>query len=325
MIVAVTGASGFVGSAIAAELIARGHRVRLLLRPTSNQRFLPESGWQPVAGDVTQAESLPPLLDGADAVIHAAGLVKARRRAEFNAVNAAGTANVLAAATAAGVSRLVYISSLAAHGPANGGTPRPLDAPPAPVSDYGRSKALGEATVQGSALAKQSAILRLPVVYGPQDLALLPFFRLVKWRIAPLLWGGRNVVSVIYVSDAARAAADLASPNAPGAAQTYTADDGERYQWRDLLSHIEAAVGRKALLLPMPLPTYQAAAAISRTYGQLTNQPPPLSPDKVTEMRQKYWICSNQAIESDLAWRPQVPLAEGAKQAADWYRSMRLL
>ena len=325
MIVAVTGASGFVGSAIAAELITRGHQVRLLLRPTSRQRFLPESGWAPVAGDVTQAKSLPLLLDGADAVVHAAGLVKARRRAEFNAVNAAGTANVLAAATAAGVSRLVYISSLAAHGPANGGTPRPLDAPPAPVSDYGRSKALGEATVQGSPLAAQSTILRLPVVYGPQDLALLPFFRLVKWRIAPLLWGGRNVVSVIYVDDAARAAADLASPNAPGAGQTYTADDGGRYQWRDLLSHIETAVGRKALLLPMPLPAYQTAAALSQTYGQLTGHPPPLSPDKVAEMRQKYWICSNQAIEKDLPWRPQVPLAQGAKQAAEWYRSMQLL
>ena len=325
MKVAVTGASGFVGSGIAAEMAARGHQVRLLLRPTSSRRWLPDAPWEIAEGDITRPATLPPFLAGADAVIHAAGLVKARRPPEFHAVNAIGTANLLAAAAQTpGIARFVYLSSLAAHGPAPHGIPRPLNAPPAPVSIYGQSKAAGEAAVQNSPLADRAAILRLPVVYGPHDLALLPFFQLVQRRLAPLLWGGRNTLSIIYITDAARAAADL-TESQPAPAQIYTADDGHQYTWRQLLSHIETALNRRALLLPMPLWAYQSAARISQLYGALSGKTAPLSPDKVTEMRQPHWISSNQPITNDLPWRPQVPFPQGARQTAAWYQKHRLL
>ena len=326
MRVAVTGASGFVGSCVAAQLAESGHRVRLLLRATSSRRFLPEAPWEIVEGDVTRPGSLPPFLDGADAVIHAAGLVKARRKVEFEAVNAVGTENLLAAAAQTpGLSRFVYLSSLAAHGPSLGGSPQPLTAAAAPVSAYGGSKARGEAAVWGSPLAGRSVALRLPVVYGPNDLALLPFFQLVKRRVAPLLWGGRNVLSIVYIEDAARAAAALATADAPVGGKAYTADDGNHYSWRQLLSHIEAALDRKALLLPVPLWAYQSAALLSEGYGVLAGKAVPLSLDKVAEMRQPYWISSNRAIEDDLGWRPQVSFPEGAGLTAAWYRGQGLL
>ena len=326
MLVAVTGASGFVGSQIAAELAARGHRVRLLLRATSRRRLLPDAPWEIAEGDITRPATLPSFLAGADAVIHAAGLVKARRPPEFHAVNAVGTANLLtAAAQTPSLSRFIYLSSLAAHGPAPGNTPRPLDAPPAPVSAYGQSKAAGESAVQNSPLYQQATILRLPVVYGPQDLALLPFFQLVNRRIAPLLWAGRNTISIIYITDAARAAADLAESNTPSDGKIYTADDGHQYTWQELLTHLETALNRKALLLPMPLWAYHSAARISQLYGALARKAAPLSPDKVTEMRQPYWISSNQRITDDLGWQPQVSFPQGARLTAAWYKEQRLL
>ena len=324
--VAVTGASGFVGSSIAAQLAECGHQVRLLLRATSSRRFLPEAPWEVVEGDITQPSSLYPFLEGADVVIHAAGLVKARRKEEFDAVNAVGVENLLAAAAQSpGLSRFVYLSSLAAHGPSPGGSPRPLTAAAAPVSAYGSSKARGETAVENSPLAGRSVTLRLPVVYGPNDLALLPFFQLVQRRVAPLLWGGRNVLSIIYIRDAARAATALATTGAPVGGKTYTADDGNHYSWRQLLSHIEATLDRKALLLPMPLWAYQSAALISQAYGALAGKAVPLSPDKVTEMRQPYWISDNRAIEADLGWRPQVSFSQGAGITAAWYKEQRLL
>ena len=326
MKVLVTGATGFLGSHIAERLAAGGHEVRVLLRSTSSRRFLEGVPFEEVLGDLTDAASLGPAARGVDAVIHAAGLVKARSAREFQEVNAQGTSNLLAAVEreAPGLTRFVYVSSLAAHGPSPDGAPRPLDADPAPVSVYGRAKAEGEALVRRSPLADRAVMLRLPAVYGPKDFALLSFFKLVKLRFAPLLYGGRNTLSIIYAEDAARAAADLATSSA-AVGEAYTADDGGRYTWRDLVAHVEAAMGRKALVLPMPLWSYWLAGLASEGFGALVRQATPLSRDKVVEMRQRYWVSSNAAIEADLGWQPQVPFAEGARRAAVWYREQGLL
>ena len=327
MRVFLTGATGFVGSHIAAKLIESGHEVRILIRAASNRRFLPNGRFEEFQGDVTDLASLRPALRGVAAVVHAAGLVKARSVREFHSVNVAGTANVLAAAAeeSPDLLRFVYLSSLAAHGPSPDGSPRPLNAISTPVSAYGRSKSQGEGLVRDSPFSDRSAVLRLPVVYGPKDLALLTFFRLVKWRLAPLLQGGRNVISTIYVDDAARAASCLATTARQVDGKAYTADDGSRYDWRSLLGYIESAMERRALLLPAPLWLYQAAALAGESFSGLAGKAAPLSLDKVAEMRQHFWVCSNQAIEDDLGWRPAVTFPEGAKLTAAWYRAHRLI
>src|SRR3990172_12658709 len=134
MKILVTGASGFLGSHIAEQLANEGHDLRLLLRRTSSRRFLRGFHFEDAAGDVTDAESLPAAVTGVDAVVHTAGLVKARSEAEFYAVNAQGTANLIAAVeqAAPALRRFVYVSSLAAHGPSAGGAPRPAAQPPPP-------------------------------------------------------------------------------------------------------------------------------------------------------------------------------------------------
>ncbi|MBI2912789.1 MAG: NAD-dependent epimerase/dehydratase family protein, partial [Chloroflexi bacterium] len=122
MRVLVTGATGFLGSHIAEHLAGEGHDVRVLVRRTSDRRFLAAFPHEEALGDVTDAASLPPAVAGVGAVVHAAGLVQARNAAEFDAVNAGGTANLLAAAEAApDLRRFVYVSSLAAHGPSPDG------------------------------------------------------------------------------------------------------------------------------------------------------------------------------------------------------------
>jgi len=262
-------------------------------------------------------------VEGMDAVVHAAGLVKARSEAEFQAVNAQGTANLLSALSPAGRVRFVLISSLAAQGPSEDGRPRPPDAAPAPVSVYGRSKLKAEELVRAWASNPDrvgAAIIRPSVIYGPRDRQLLPFFQLARWRLAPLLGGGANAVSCVYVEDAARAAvlAVAAGDDAPSA--TYALDDGAVYTWRDLLSAVEQAVGRKALRLPSPPWAFAAAALVSELYGRLRRQAVSFTRDKVIEMRQRYWVCSHEEIGRDLGWQPQVGLSEGAALTAAWYR-----
>jgi nucleoside-diphosphate-sugar epimerase len=328
MKILVTGASGFLGSHIAEKLVRGGHTVRVLLRETSDRSHLRGIVVEEAAGDVRERASLPAAVDGVDTVVHAAGLVKARDESEFDAVNDQGTANLLAALQGGGTPRrFVYVSSLAAHGPSEDGKPRPLDATPNPVTAYGRSKLKGEERVRAWATEssangarRSAAIIRPPVIYGPRDRELLPFFKLARWRLAPLLGRGNNAISLVYVEDAARAAALVAGAGDEAPVVTYAVDDGEVYTWRDLVRAVEYAINRRTLRLPSPGWTFAAAASLSEAYGRLRKRPVTFTRDKVTEMQQPYWVCSHEAINRDLGWQPQVGLQEGTALTAAWYR-----
>ncbi len=322
MRILVTGATGFLGSHIAEQLARQGHAVRVLVRRTSDRSFLQGFEAEEALGEVTQPDSLPVVVDGVEAIVHAAGLTKARSAAEFDAVNAGGTANLLAALDPTQpLRRFVLISSLAAHGPSEDGQPRPPEAPPTPITAYGRSKLRAEEIVRSWAGDGRAAtIIRPPVIYGPRDRQLLPFFQAACWRLAPLLGGGTNSVSCVYVEDAARAAALAATAGDDAPSATYALDDGVVYTWRDLLAAVEQAVGKKALRLPSPPWAFAAAALVSELYGGLRRQAVSFTREKVVEMRQRYWICSHEEITRDLGWQPQVGLSEGAALTAAWYR-----
>ncbi len=321
MKVLVTGASGFLGSHIAEQFAAAGHEVRLLLRRTSNREFLNFSH-EEVIGDVTDTTSLRPAVEDVDAVVHPAGLIKARDEAEFFAVNDEGTSNLLAAIEerTPRLRRFIYVSSMSAHGPSPGGRPRAASAEPKPVSAYGRSKLGGERATRASAVAGRSVIFRMPVIYGPRDPALLPFFKAVRYRIAPLLRGGRNRLSIVYASDAAKAVVEATTAEANVDGRTYSPEDGAVYAWRDLLSAIESASGRRALLLSVPLVGYQAAGFASELFGRVLGRAQVFDRDKVREMRRRAWVCSSGALREDLGWRPSVQIEEGARLTHNWYR-----
>lgn len=324
MKILVTGASGFLGSHVAEVLAGEGHQVRLLLRETSSRRFL-EFAYETATGDITNPGSLPAAVEGVDAVIHTAGLVKARSEAEFYRVNAAGTAHLVEAAQAANprLKRFLYVSSLAAHGASADGRPRPLDAAATPITAYGRTKLEGEDIVRRSAFAGGAVIFRPPAIYGPRDPALAPFFKLARLRVAPLLMGGRNRISIVYVEDAARAIARCATAEADVGGKTYTLDDGEVYTWRDLLSAVELAVGRRALRISCPRWLFDAAAVASEGFSLLARRAVSLTRDKVREMSQAAWVCDHDAIRQDLGWEPSVKIEEGARLTGDWYRTQR--
>jgi len=326
MKVLVTGASGFLGSHIAEQFAAGGHEVRLLLRPTSSRAFL-QFPYEVTTGDVTDPESLTRAAAGLDAIVHAAGLIKARNEMQFDAVNTRGTQNLIAAVDAAApeIKRFVYISSLAAHGPSEGGSPRPLEAPARPLTAYGRTKLAGENLTRVSRLRDRAVIFRMPVIYGPRDAALLPFFRLARLRLAPLLMGGHNRISILYVEDAARAVVQATTAEAQVAGKTYCPEDGLTYTWRDLLGAIEDAAGHRALRIRAPRWAFSGAALVSEAFGLVTRRAVALTREKVREMAQESWVCSSETLRRDLGWSARVQVPEGTRLTYDWYRQNRWL
>ena len=328
MKVLVTGGSGFLGSYICDQLAREGHAVRALVRKSSNRKFLATiPGLEFAEGSVEQKDLVDAAVAGVDAIVHSAGLVKARNKEEFFACNVQGTANLLDAAKkhAPNLTRFVFVSSLAAVGPSSDGTPVLASRPPSPVTEYGRSKLAAERAVLAVKDELPVTVIRPPLIYGPRDNETFAFFQSVSRGVLPILGDGKNTLSVVYAADAAAACVRAISAQVPSGS-TYFVDDGNVYVWRDALADVERAVGRRAFVrVGIPLGVLRAAAALSEAYGKLNNKAVMLTRDKIHELSEKHWVCSSELARKELGWEPKVNWREGTALAAEWYRANRWL
>jgi nucleoside-diphosphate-sugar epimerase len=322
VIVLVTGASGFVGSHIAEQLVAEGHVVRCLVRNSSNKRFLQSlKGVDLVYGAVEEYEKVEGAVKGVDAIIHAAGIVKARTAEEFRKVNVEGTKNLLEAAKkhAPKLKRFVYVSSLEAVGPSANGDPVPHDQEN-PITAYGRSKLEAEKLVRAAKDILPVVILRPTGVYGPRDVEIFEVFKSVSRRVLPITGDGTAKLTFTYVVDCAKACiraieADIPSGNA------YFITDGEVYVWKEALVHIENAIGKRAILRSgLPFGVFHVVAMGVEAYGRVTKKAVMLTREKVNMLRQPYWVCSSEAAQTDLGWKPEVTWKDGTERSVKWYR-----
>ncbi len=323
MRVLLTGGSGFLGSFVAEQLAAEGHVVRALVRPRSERKILerlPKVEFAP--GAIEEPASLTAAMRDLDAVVHVAGIVKARKPAEFFAVNAQGTKNLLEAAAEQGVGRFVYVSSLAAVGPSADGMPVSDDAEPRPVTHYGRSKLEAERAVLAAKDKLHVTVVRPPLIYGPRDRETLAFFTSIRNGVLPMTGDGRNTLSVVYVEDCAAAIVRAVSGNGVTSGRTYFVEDGAVYVWRDALAQIESALGRRAFVrFGMPMGVVKVAAAATQLWGKVTNTAQMLTLDKVNELTQQHWVCSSVGARRDLGWEPRVRWEQGVQEAVKWYRA----
>jgi nucleoside-diphosphate-sugar epimerase len=324
MKVLLTGGSGFLGSYVAERLSAGGHAIRALVRPKSERRFLAKlPGLEFVSGAVEDRESLTAAVQGVDAVVHVAGIVKARRPEDFFTVNAQGTRNLLEAVLArGGVKRFVHVSSLAAVGPSADGTPVHENAEPRPVTHYGKSKLEAEKAVLAEAGRLPVTVIRPPLIYGPRDRETLAFFSSIKNGVLPVMGDGGNTLSVIYGEDCAEAIALAATTaNAPSG-RAYFVDDGQVLVWRDALKEVEAAMGKRAFVrFGLPMGAVKMAAAATELWGKMTNTAQMLTLDKVNELSQRHWVCEGSGARRDLGWAPKTNWAAGTRAAVQWYRA----
>jgi nucleoside-diphosphate-sugar epimerase len=297
---AITGGTGFVGSRLIALAIEAGHAVRALTRREQAERAHLE--W--VGGDLGDTVALARLCDGADAVIHVAGVVNAPTRDGFAVGNIHGTRNMLAAAEGAGVRRFVHVSSLAAREPG--------------MSDYGWSKAEAERLVEDSLL--DTAMVRPPAIYGPGDMEMLELFKLAKRGIALLPPGGR--LSVIEVGDLGRLLLALASGNNAG--RSFDCDDGRDNGWshKEFGLAIGSAIGKRVATISLPRPLMMAGAHLDRL---VRGKSAKLTPDRVAYFCHEDWVIDTARRPPVDLWKPQVETNAGLAATAAWYREQGLL
>jgi len=320
--VVVTGGNGFIGSHLVEALAGRGYELQCLVRKTSNLQWLQDVPVEFVYGDVTDAASLPDAVRGADYVYHLAGVVEARREEIFDRVNVQGTRNLLQAVVqhAPGLRRFVYTSSQSAAGPCSEKIPLDECDEPNPITRYGRSNLEAEKVVLSYRERVPVSIVRPPAVYGPRDTMILPYFKIVKLGIKPLL-GMRHTkyMNLCYVGDLARGFI-LAAESEKAVGETYFIGDERAYSRAEVLDCMAEVLSVKAITVHVPDVFAHLLAGFSAVFGRFAKSSATLSPEKARELIAKYWICDVSKARRELGYESRVGLREGLRMTADWYR-----
>ena len=323
----VTGGTGFVGSHLVGELLSRGTSVRALVR--SDPKWLgrieapPGLALEHVQGGLEDADALRSGLEGADVVVHVAGLTRARDQETLDRANVAGTRAVLEAARDAGTPRVVVTSSLEALGPNVLEDGRPVPAteadPLRPISMYGVSKARMEDAIRRDFADLEATVVRPPAVYGPREADLFEMVRGASRGLFPVVGDATAPrLSLVYVADLVRGMADLAaSPRARG--ETFFVGS-PGYSWSEVRAALEAALGRRTLKVPVPGPLILAAGAVAERVGARLGRLPPLTHDKAEAARHA-WVCDSSKAREAVGYGLEVGLAEGWARAVAWYRA----
>jgi nucleoside-diphosphate-sugar epimerase len=316
----VTGATGFIGSHLCEELIRRGYEVTCLSRNTSNLKWIENLDIRLAKGDCTLAESLPDMAGGFEYVFHLAGLTKARSDDEFFCINAQGTENLVKTVAERNpkVKRFLYLSSLAAVGPSKDGTPLREDSPPAPVSNYGRSKLEGETAVLRYGDSMPVTILRPPAVYGPRDRDFLVFFKMIKKGIFPN-WG-KCYYSLLYVDDLVQGIIASAE-NKKAEGKIYFLSDNKIYTDAEIAAEISSVLDVKLTRLKVPKFIMPFFAFL----GEKISERGIINRDKMRELKYSHWVCDAKKAKEEIGFLPKVGLKEGIKWTADWYTIHRWL
>ena len=299
-LIAVTGGTGFVGRHVIKALLDEGYSVRALARTPAKLSNIEHKHLSICQGGLGRHDA--ELVSGAKTVLHMAGLIKARTRAQMMVTNRDGAGQLAKAAQAAGVERFVLLSSqtaLQSH-----------------LSDYAASKKAGEEAV-AAAFKDALAIIRAPAVFGPGDQATKPFFDFIAKGRLPVIggvgWKTRKM-AMVYVKDLAK---DIASRAMRGDydGKTVTPCSVRALTWPDFANSAQQILGISVKTQPIPIPIIKTIAAgtslTSRLFGMGH-----LTLGKLREFRYEDW--SSQDVIQDAT-----PFIDALRETAASYEKLR--
>lgn len=312
--VVITGGTGFIGSALARALLARGYKVRIFTRRMPAAK-LTDAEYAVVSFD--DKESLRNAAEGADFIVHLAALLFSRTREGFERVNITGTANLVKAAGSLSKhpAKFIYISSLAAGGPSpSAPTPRDETMADAPISAYGATKLGGEKKIRELPSTIRYTVLRPPIVYGKNEFAVSKIAEWVKKGFMVTAGSSDGAFSFIHVNDLTAAIITaMEEPVTDG--QTYYVCENKVYPWRAFIGLLAGAMKVKMpLMLDLPKGPLYAVGLIYEAVSWLIGAEPVLNRDKALEGSAGSWTASPSKWERDTGWKGWTSLEDGIKK-----------
>jgi nucleoside-diphosphate-sugar epimerase len=300
--VAVTGATGFIGSNLLPSLTRKGWHVNALVRPLSREKKISIAGVRWIAGDLDTPSALEELVSQCDVVIHCAGVVRGRSRSDFAKVNVKGTENLIdVCCNISSPPCFLLISSLAARSPE--------------LSHYALSKRRSEDVLIGTEKTLKWTILRPTAVYGPGDRELMPLFRIMAKGFCPVVGSYGNRFSLLHVHDLVEVIERIVE-SMTFRCRVYEVHDGHNsgYSWEDIIDTVSRLTGRSIFPIKIPVPIVKMAGWGNIGLSLMTGRAPMLTPGKVNELLYPNWVADNTSIERDVRWCPHVTLEDGLRQ-----------
>jgi UDP-glucose 4-epimerase len=319
--VLITGATGAVGPSVVRAFIERGDAVRVLLREGRSVAHRASS----VHGDLLQPHTLPAAVADIDVIVHLAGLahqtdIDGTHTPRYQAVNVEGTANLLRAAAAASVRRVVFCSSVAVYG--SGSALLSEDSPARPETAYAASKLAAEQRVLDSARdgGPEGVVLRLAAVYGP---SVKGNYRrllaaLASGRFIPV-GRGRNRRTLVHEHDVA-AAAVLTAVHRAAAGRVYNVSDGAVHTVHEIIGAMCRALGRTPPRLHVPVPAAQTLVSVAETVARATGTRPVLTRAALDKYTEDVAVTATR-IQTELGFQPRTDLAPGWQHAVEAMRA----
>lgn len=301
-IIAITGATGFIGRALAQRLAAAGWHVRALVRAASYPQRPQDFTAEWVVGELQDPETLQRLVADTTAVVHCAGAVRGAVQNDFDRVNVDGTRQLVrTAAMQERVPRFLLISSLAAREPQ--------------LSHYAASKRRAEEALAAHAGDMFWGAFRPPAVYGPGDREMRPLFQWMFRGVAPLIGADHSRVSLLYVEDLAGAVIGWLN-NGWQQQQIFELHDGklQGYSWQEIIAVVEQMRGKTIHRVTIPVSVVDLLAAFNLLSRKVFGGMPMLTPGKVRELTHPDWVADNSQLSLETGWKPEVSLMEGLKR-----------
>ena len=324
----ITGASGFIGSFIVEAALQNGLEVFAGIRKSSSRKYLQQKEIRFLELNLQSETILKNQLEtfiqengGLDYVIHNAGITQAKKQEAFLEINYGCTKNLVNALQSAGIrlKKFVLISSLAAYGPGEEKkfTPIELRDEPHPVSAYGKSKLAAEQYLK---LQENFPyiIINPTAVYGPRDKDFFQFVQLINKGFEPYIGTNKQMVSLIYVKDLAKAI--VTSARSSFANRSYIVSDGRDYNKEELGKTVSSLLYKKTIKIKIPAGLIKSMLFIVEKTYRLFGSMPFLNTEKVNEISGANWLCNSSDTWQDLKTVPFYFLDTGMKETIEWYR-----
>lgn len=329
----ITGSSGFIGSFLVGEALDRGYEVYAGIRQSSSRKYLTDSRIRFAEFDFSSREKLEAALKGYrdsgirfDYIIHNAGVTKTKTKDEFCQVNCVYTRNFIEALQASGMvpQKFIYMSSLAAFGPGNPETGKPvmLSDVPRPIELYGKSKLEAEKYIT-SLTGFPWLIFRPTGVYGPRETDYFVFFQTISRGLEPYIGFREQVLTFIYVRDLVRLVIDALK--APVVRKAYFVADGKEYTSREFSEITKKVLQKKTLRITVPLFIVKTIATVGEKVASLWGSVPTLNTDKYNVLSSTNWRCEVEPLQHDFGFRAEYDLSRGVEEAVKWYKDNKWL
>jgi nucleoside-diphosphate-sugar epimerase len=324
----ITGASGFVGSFLIEKAIRDGYEVHAGVRSSSSKKYLQDPRINFFEVDFNNPALLKESLkrNGFQYIIQNAGVTKAKKKSQLFQVNAEALKKLIDASLEADLplKKFVYISSLAAYGPADNQPNNMVgqDSIPQPVTNYGESKLAGENIIK-KYTSLPYHIIRPTAVYGPREMDLLTLYKMLNNRIELLIGFKTQKLTFVYVEDLVDAILGVLKLKINHT--EYFVTDGNHYSAEELNNFIKEVLGRKTVKLKLPLSLIKLLAIISEKISSLSGTYPALNLEKVNELKCESWVCEIDNLKEDLNFDPKYDLQKGITKTIKWYQDEGIL